>query len=424
MDFLRPGRPAILALLAGGLLAAGEPASGLAPAGPRIFCTPDTLCLPGGTPQAAEHPIARALEKAAPGTVIVLDPGTYQPFTIGFRSSSRANARTAGGRPGLPIVVQGRGEVRIAGAQGDTIAIDQAQRCGHITFRGLTIFAGERAGIMFYRQPADRPHVGFHFEDCDVLGRYDHLRAQGRKSKWGVWGHNLADFRFAGVSRPARVEGIQGEHGFYLQNPRGEIVIENVEGRFLGRTFCQFTARAAEGPPGTGAITIRNCRVEDVGVGAGDGYKGGSAFTFAGRLTGPILLERNVYHAGFRKDWRVLTTPGVPYGTGALAAWQGGEALPNASLTLRDNEFRFAPGCGDRPVVAIGGCREVKILGANRFQSGGGEPALALDPVDDAGRPLSPPNGAVRLAPTTHLEGAVTIGPRPATAAELSALAR
>ncbi len=392
--------------------------------GSSITCTPRTIALPGQAPKQVDNPLARALEKAHPGTRITLAPGDYAPFTIGQRSNSRHNAKTSGGSNGAPVVIEGYGKARIVGRQGDTIGIDQAHRVGHIHFHGLTIIAAERAGVMFYRQPAGRTHNGFYFVDCHVFGHFNHEENKGRKAKWGIWGHSLVDFRFVGRNGRARVEGIRDEHAFYLQNHQGPILIENVRGRRLGRTFCQFTARAKEGPPGKGTITVRNCHVQDVGIGRGDGFKGGSAFTFAGRLTGAILLEGNKYDAGFAPSLHHLTTEGVPYGTGALAAWQGGEKIPNGVLTLRDNDFRFADGCGDRPVVAIGGCRDVRIVGANRFLSGGSQPALALNPVDDLGRPLGPPNGEVRLKSTTRLRGEVTIGGRRATPAQLADLAR
>jgi hypothetical protein len=206
------------------------------------------------------------------------------------------------------------------------------------------------------------------------------------------------------------VQGIRREHGFYIQNPLGEIVIENVEAAGLGRTFCQFTARAGDGPASVASITVRNCTVRNVGVAQGDGFKGGSAFTIAGRLGGQILFEDNTYRAGFDKAWRSLTTKNQPYGTGALVAWQGREAAANGSLTLVGNDFRFAPGCGDRPVVAIGGCRSVSIEKGNHFESGGEQPALALDPVNLAGRPVSPPNGSVRVSPGSRFLGPVLLG--------------
>ena len=108
----------------------------------------------------------------------------------------------------------------------------------------------------------------------------------------------MKDFEFRGQSRKARVENIQQEHAFYIQNAQGPILIENVQAKRLGRTFCQFTARAKDGPVGKGSITVRNCDVSDIGLFKDDNHKGGSAFTFAGRLTGDILVEGNRYRAG------------------------------------------------------------------------------------------------------------------------------
>jgi hypothetical protein len=111
----------------------------------------------------------------------------------------------------------------------------------------------------------------------------------------------------------------------------------------------------------------------------------------------------------------------VPYGSGAFVAWDNGSA-PNGTLILRDNDFALAPGCGDRPVVSIGGCREVQIVGANKFVSGGDKPALELDPVDDKG-PSNSLNGKVLVAKTTVLKGSVRIAGKLADEAALAALA-
>jgi hypothetical protein len=239
-----------------------------------------------------------------------------------------------------------------------------------------------------------------------------------------VWAHSLRDFRFAGVRRPARVENLRYEHAFYLQNPRGSVTIENVRARFLGRTFVQVTARAADGAPGEGTLVVRDCDVEDVGLAAEDGYKGGSAFTVAGRLAGTLLFERNRYRAGFTPGVAALTLPGEPHATGAFVAWQAGEEVPNGTLILRDNDFETAAGSGDRPLVTIGGCREVLILGANRFVSGGAHAALALDPANERGELGSSPNGSVFLAPRTELAGGVTLRGEPAAERDLEALRR
>ncbi len=375
-----------------------------------IHCTENSIEFQGQGPKKVVNPIAAALSRARPGTTIHLEPGDYPAFTIGFQSSSPANTTTKGGEPGNPIVVEGTGKVRVLGSQGDAIAIDQRLPNGHITFRNLEIVPGERSGVIFYQRGDRRLHQGFTFEDCHILGARDLSTGQGKRTKWGVWGHMLADFRFAGVKQPARIERISEEHAFYIQNPQGSIAIENVRAKELGRTFCQFTARSAEGPPGKGDVLVRDCIVEDACISEADGFKGGSAFTIAGRLGCTFVFERNVYRAGFRPESMRFSLPGEPFGTGAFSAWESGREGMNDTLILRDNRFEFANGCGDRPVVSIGGCKRVLILGQNRFVSGGEQPALALDPVNLQGRPMSSLNGSIYLAPATEIEGPLTWG--------------
>ncbi len=388
----------------------------------RIRCTPGSIELGSGERRPSKNPIAEALAEAGPGTLIQLDPGDYYPFTIGFQSTSPANAATHGGSEGNPILVEGGGVARIVGAQGDAISIDQRVPNGWITFQGIVIVPGERSGVLFYKQDGDRYHQGYTFEDCHILGDYDPATRSGKRAKWGVWGHQLADFRFAGVREPARIEGISEEHAFYIQNPRGTITIEKVHAKDLGRTFCQFTARGVDGPPGEGDVLVKECVVEDACLAEGDGYKGGSAFTIAGRLECTFVFEKNVYRAGFRPDRARLTLPGTPYGTGAFAAWEADREAPNGTLILRENEFHFASGCGDRPVVSIGGCRQVLIVGKNRFVSGGVQPALALDPVNRQERPISSLNGSVYLAPATEIAGELTLAGKPPSVEQLARL--
>jgi hypothetical protein len=409
----------LLALLLAG--AAGSEEEIASPA--WIHVTPTTVEVAGEGPRPAQHAIARALEDARPGSVVIVEGGDYPAFTIGMGTGSPTDAATSGGEDGFPIVVQGAGGVRVLGRT-DAVAVDQKAPNGNITFRNITFVPGQRAGVIFYRQGQGRVHHGYAFEDCHVLGAYDHPSASGPRSKWGVMGHSLASFRFQGVREPARIENIEKEHAFYIQNHRGTILIENVHAKGLGRTFCQFTARTGEGPPGTGDITVRNCVVSDACVAEGDGFKGGSAFTFAGRLDATILLENNVYRAGFDSAYRHLTRPGQPYGTGAVAAWQGGQPQKNGTLILRDNRFLMNEGCGDRPVVAIGGTQRVLLVGRNELRSGGTWPALALDPVTGNGNPVSSPNGDVYLAPLTKLDGDVTLRGQEPTRAQLAALRR
>lgn len=398
----------------------------------EIRCTPGRVDVPGQKlrsgvqrgPTKAVNPIAEALTLAGPGTVIRLEPGDYPPFTIGLQSHSPANAATRGGAPGNPIVIEGAPGVRIIGAEGDAIGIDQRVPNGWITFRRITIVPGRRSGVLFYQRKDGQLHQGYSFEDCHILGAWDPETGKGKRTKWGLWGQMVADFRFVGLEQPARIENISEEHAFYLQNVQGSILIENVYARDLGRTFCQFTARVGDGPAARGDVVVRDCVVEDACIAQADGYKGGSAFTLCGRMQGSFLFEHNVYRAGFRPERARFTMPGQPYGTGAFTAWEEGRAGRTDTLVLRDNEFDFAPGCGDRPVVSIGGCTNVLIAGTNRFASGGKQAALVLDPVDGQGNLTNTANGSVYLAPATKIEGRLLWKGTPPDEAALAALQR
>ena len=96
--------------------------------------------------------------------------------------------------------------------------------------------------------------------------------------------------------------------------------------------------------------------------------------------------------------------------------------MPNGKLILRDNDFAMAPGCGDRPLVSIGGCSQVEIVGKNVFTSGGAQPALELDPMDEHGL-SNTANGPVHVDKTTALTGKVRIAGKFADDAALAALA-
>lgn len=373
------------------------------PKGTRIACTPTTVSVDGRV-ENAKNPIAIALERALPGARIQLAAGDYPDFGVGFKRRAAWNAQTSGGTSAAPIVVEGIGTVRILG-KSDAISFSQEIHNGFITFKHLVIVPGYRAGILFAQgQGPEWVHEGFKFYDCDIIGAWDHLTDTGVSSKWGVWGQAMKDFEFKGIGRRALVQDLRREHGFYLQNPRGDILIEHVEAKRLGRTFCQFTARANSGPPGIGTITVRDCVVTDCCIAAGDGYKGGSAFTVAGRLTGTLIFENNSYRAGFDPVLSKLTQKGEPYGTGAFVAWDGDQDLPNGRLVLRDNLFELAPGCGDRPLVAISGCREVEIIGKNRFLAGVNPAALDIEPVTE-GRPEPKAVGALTISEETEIRG-------------------
>lgn len=376
-----------------------------------IVVTPTTLHVPGEAVVAGVNTMEDAILRADPGQTVIIERGDYPPLSLGFGKQRRKSGGKIGGQAGLPVVVEARGVVRIRGGKGDAIAISQEVPTQHLVFRGIEIHPGTRAGIMLFKQNPSRRHKGIHFEDCEILGQYDHLSDSGQRSKWGVWGHQLDDFRFVGMTAPARIQDIALEHAFYLQNPLGPILLENVHGRRLGRTFCQFTARGKDGPIGIGEVTVRNCLVEDTGISRRDGFKGGSAFTLSGRLTGTVLFEDNEFSCGFDPVLRGLKRRGQPYGTGAFMAWlePSAQNMPTKLLVLRNNTFRFAESCGDRPVVSIGGCRDVRIVGENRFESGGINDAVAFDPVDEMGRLVSDSNISVFMAPQTRLKGRVTV---------------
>lgn len=391
----------------------------------ELVLDPEGVTLPGGQRITTAHPLARALEWAAPGARLTLQAGEYGSLGIGHASTRPWNSRAAGGTKLKPVRVVGRGRVRIvAGDQPDAFTIHQQVPCSHVHFEDLEIHAGYRAGVLFSDLADDDAHTGFHFYDCTIDGDFDHLTGEGTPSKWGVLGHDLEDFVFAGRNRRAKVHHTCHEHAFYLQSPRGDITIEKVDGFELGRTFVQIVARERSGPIGRGIVRIVDNHVRDAGIAARDGYKGGSAFTFAGRLTGcTILLEGNRYRAGFRPELLRLRNKNHPYGTGALVAWDEGSDALNGTLVLRDNDFELAEGTGDRPLVSIGATRRVVIEDDNRFVSGGTWPALHLDPVERDGELRGPANGLVHLERGVTLRGDLLIRGQEPTAAQLEALA-
>jgi len=388
-----------------------------------IDCTPTTVSFDGAAPVRTSNPIARALEKAAPGCRVRLAAGDYPAFRINFGRGDD-NAQTAGGTLNHPIVVEGGPGVRVrAPGGGDPVAITQRSPVRYITFRDIEFEPSYRTAVIFYQVGEGESHRGFRFVDCDIIGAWDHVKGKGKDSKWGVWGQGLEDFEWIGESRPSVVRDIRWEHGFYLQNSVGDITIENVTAKRLGRTFVQFTSRAKDGPAGQGTVTVRNCRVSDVCISAGDDHKGGSAFTVTGNSpTATFIFEGNSYRAGFEPRLRKLTREGVPYGTGALVTWSEGEKERIGSLILRDNDFRMAQGCGDRPVVSIGACRQVRIEGRSHFAAGAFGVALALDAPRRVGVPEPLPNLHVDVVDAPTLTGRVEVRGRKPSATELTAL--
>lgn len=392
--------------------AASSPSAPLAAI--HAVCTPTTVAFNGAPPQRSAHAIVDALNKAGPGSLIEVQAGVYDPFSIGFTKDNGRTVRSSGGLPGQPILVRGNGAVTIAGSRGsEALTITQAVRNGQFTFEGVNFECGYRAAIMFYKCSPSELHEGFRFIDCNIVGGFDHATGQGRPAKWGVWGHSLKDFEFRGVRGPAVVRNIRSEHGFYLQNARGDITIENVHAYRLGRTFVQFTARASDGAPGTGTIRVERCYIEDACIAAGDNYKGGSAMTVAGRHVGTIHFKQNKVRSGFARELRHLTRPPAPFGTGAFVAWDAG-AQRNGLLILEDNHFEFAEGCGDRPLVLLSGCREVRLVGKNRFVAGAA-PALVIDAENNN------PNERFSCDPATVVQGEIRIGGKKVSREQLMA---
>ena len=375
-----------------------------------IECTPTTVAFDGGFPVTVTNPIARALERGAPGSVIYLEPGDYPAFRINFGRGDD-NAETSGGTRLLPVTLRGGPGVRIRAPKGgDTVAINQRSPVKFITFEDIEFEPSYRSAIIFFRVDPGTVHEGFHFYDCDVIGGWDHVKAAGKRSKWAVTGQGLKDFEWIGRTRRSQIRDIKDEHAFYLQNPAGDITIENVEATRLGRTFVQFTSRSKEGLPGVGRITVRNCRVSDACLAAGDAYKGGSAFTLTGNSPkATFLFEGNSYRAGYQPRLKKLTREGVPYGTGAFVAWSEGESVRNGTVILRDNDFRMASDCGERPLVAIGACTEVRLEGENQFHAGAFGVALSLDAPRRVGVPEPLPNSKVRVDVAPILTGRVEV---------------
>ena len=387
---------------------------------PWIRCTPESFEVAGQAPQVARNPIARALEQASPGSVIRLDAGAYPPFSIGFDHDAPENARVRGGTPERPITVEGVGMVRILrGDKDDTIAIDQAVPSGFITFKNVSIHPGKRSAIRFEPPARGRAHRGFVFVDCHILGSWEHETGKGDKSKYGVWAAGVADFFYVGVEAPAYIERLRSDDAFYFQDVVGDITIKNVRAARIGGAFCRL---AASDVPGKGELSVKDCRVSDVGLSPDEWFKAASAFTVLGQMQGTLLFENNTYQGGFEESLTRLTLRGQAYGTGAFACQlpEGERRVTN--LVLRDNAFRMAAGTGDRPVVTIAGASKALLLGANRIASGGVQPALALDPAGPSGRAAGPLNESVFVAPETQLEGSLTLLSRTPTAEELNRL--
>ena len=385
---------------------------------PWIRCTPTSYSVDGGAPVTSANPLAEGLRFAEPGSLVEVEAGYYPVMRLWFgRGETNADCS---GTEFAPITIRaahsGPNRPRImGGCKSDALMIDQIKPVEYITFEGFEIQPGYRSGVIFYQQKGASVHRGFRFVDCDIIGQWDHLKATGQESKWGVYGQRLADFEWKGVTRQSIIRDIKNEHGFYLQNSAGDITIENVEATRLGRTFVQFTARSKDGPQGIGQVVVRNCRIADTCIGAGDAYKGGSAFTVSGNMPkAEFLFEGNSYRAGFDPTLKKLTPKGKPYGTGALVVWYENETVRVGKVVLRNNDFRMAADSGDRPLVALSAAKNVVLEGTNHFEAGAFGVALSIDPPRGNGLPNPLSAMKVRIAAGTEFKGRVEFEGKPA----------
>jgi hypothetical protein len=116
---------------------------------------------------------------------------------------------------------------------------------------------------------------------------------------------------------------------------------------------------------------------------------------------GTILVEKCSYRAGFDPTLRHRTRKEVPYGTGALVAWDGG-ARHNGTLILKDDDFEW------RRAAATGrSCRSPAGAscgseGANRFVAGQWPVALQFDPLREDARPSTRRSARFDLAADGH----------------------
>lgn len=413
----------VAALLALAVLCLAEaPARSTVAPAPWIRVTTTGYTVDGGDFVATEQPLAEALRHAQPGSTVEVEPGEYPVLRLGFgRGKDNADCSGTASAPiRIKAAYPGPNKPRInAIGKSDALMIDQKQPVQHITFEGFRFDPGYRSAIIFYKQGEAKVHRGFRFLDCDIIGSWDHVAAKGEQSKWGVWASRLADFEWRGVMAPSIIRDIKNEHAFYIQNNAGDVRIENVEASRLGRTFVQFTSRAVDGPQGVGQVVVRDCKVTDPCIAAGDAYKGGSAFTVVGNMPKvDFLFEGNTYRAGFDPRVRKLTRKGVAYGTGAFVSWSSKEKERAGTIVLKDNDFKMAAGCGDRPLVALSAAQKVVLEGQNQFVAGKFGVALSIDPPTGSGVPSPLPVKQVKLDPRTQIEGRVEFKGRPASADE------
>ncbi len=382
-----------------------RPTQASLPKATRIYCTPTTMACERELPVETKYSIAAALTRAAPGARIELAAGDYNGFDIGLDKASARTARTSGGTRAAPIIVLGVGKVRIV-EEKNAIHVSQQVKNGFITFERIDLVSEDGSAILF-EGGEGWIHEGYSFLNCNISGKpVGKAARKAPRSKFGVWGRGLKDFAFCGVGACAKISDLKSGDAFCLQNLRGDVLIENVDARFIGGSFLELSANPQDGPPSEGTLTIRDCRVEECCINAGENVSGECAFSLAGQHNGTILLQGNRYRAGFDQELRKHTRARFPYGTSALVAWDGDGAASIARLILDGNEFEMHTACGDRPLVAIGACKRVELRGANRFVAGANPAALELEPTRKL-RPEGSPVQALWIDPWTQFHGSL-----------------
>jgi len=201
-------------------------------------------------------------------------------------------------------------------------------------------------------------------------------------SKWGVLNYQMGR---SALDRPGyiwsggEISGIWDEHAQYFHNIQGDILIENLESFWCGRTFFQMANRTGEGPAGVGDLTFRNINVQDVCLQDGGG---GSAFSFNGRHTGTILLDSVSVYLGANPNLHSNRSKNI---TGALVIHAGSETngLPNGDVIVQDCDFQVGPhftgeGSARRGNIQVRECTSFSLL-SSRVAQLGDNPREALD---------------------------------------------
>ena len=178
---------------------------------------------------------------------------------------------------------------------------------------------------------------------CDFIGSGSNWN--GRGMKWGIRGHGPARWTITGCTfEPAQ------EHSIYIDNPQGDLLIEECDGVGNGRTFMQITNRPTSGPSQFGNILVRECSCFDIDDAGG----GGSDYTFVG-CTGKLEVVN--CESGNTKN-------------GALVCWTD---TSNGTYPVRESysfdsvsivNFKAVSRRATRPMISLSGIYMGKVVGA------------------------------------------------------------